>query len=120
MKVRVKFTTANTGACTLNLNSLGAKNIKTRAGNDPADGDVTGIRELTYDGTNFVLTVNQATTAEPGLVEMATDAEVTTGTDQTRYINAKQAKDNYKLLSFTTTNNWNSATNADVVITHNL
>lgn len=26
---------------------------------------------------------------------MATDAEATTGTDATRYINSKQAKDNY-------------------------
>lgn len=39
-KVRVKFTTANTGACSLNLNSLGAVNIKTRGGNDPSDGDI--------------------------------------------------------------------------------
>ena len=97
MKVRIKFTTANTGACSLNLNSLGAKNIKTRAGNDPADGDIAagGIIELTYDGTNFILPANKATTSEQGIVEMATDSEVATGTDQERYINPKQAKDNY-------------------------
>jgi len=96
-KVRIKFTTANTGACSLNLNSLWAVNIKTQAGNDPADGDIAAasIRELTYDGTNFVLNVNRATTAEQGIVEMATDAEALAWTDEVRYINAKQAKDNY-------------------------
>ena len=57
MKVRVKFTTANTGACSLNLNSLGAKNIKLIDGTDPLDGDIaaSGIYEFVYDGTNMVL-----------------------------------------------------------------
>jgi hypothetical protein len=38
---------------------------------------------------------NKATTAEAGISEMATDEEALAGTDQTRYINPKQAKDNY-------------------------
>ncbi len=37
----------------------------------------------------------QASVTNEGLVEMATDAEATTATDETRYINPKQAKDNY-------------------------
>lgn len=39
----------------------------------------------------------KASATNEGLVEMCTDAEATTGTDETRYINAKQAKDNYNL-----------------------
>lgn len=42
----------------------------------------------------------QATTTTSWFVELATDAEVTTGTNQTRYINAKQAKDNYALKTY--------------------
>jgi hypothetical protein len=46
-----------------------------------------------YDGTNFVLDQEDfATTANKGIVEMATDAEVVTGTDETRYVNPKQLK----------------------------
>lgn len=57
MKVLIKFTNHNTGAATINLNSLGAKNIKRLDGsalqaNDIADGM---IALLVYDGTNFQL-----------------------------------------------------------------
>jgi hypothetical protein len=57
MMVRIKFTTANTGACTLNLNGLGAKDIKARNGSDTSTGAIIAndISELVYDGTNFVL-----------------------------------------------------------------
>jgi hypothetical protein len=57
MLVRIKFTTANTGACTINLNGLGAKSIKTESGADPQDADIAAgsTRDLKYDGTNFVL-----------------------------------------------------------------
>ena len=37
-----------------------------------------------------------ASTTVKGTVEMATDAEALAGTDQERYVNAKQVKDNYK------------------------
>jgi len=49
--------TDNTGACTLNINSLGAKSLKTVLGADPADGhiDAAQIVPLCYDGTNFVI-----------------------------------------------------------------
>ncbi len=57
MKVRWKQATSNTGACTINVNGLGAKNIKTSAVADPAAADVLGsaIIEATYDGTQFLL-----------------------------------------------------------------
>lgn len=47
----------NTGACTLNVNSLGAKAIKDQKGDDPADSyiDANSFVMVGYDGTNFVL-----------------------------------------------------------------
>ena len=38
-------------------------------------------------------------TSAPGFATMATDVIATAGTDQTTYINPKQAKDNYLLLT---------------------
>lgn len=56
MVVNFKADTANTGACTINVNGLGAKSIKNRNGSDPRDGDVVmGMNQVQYDGTNFVL-----------------------------------------------------------------
>jgi hypothetical protein len=53
--ILVKFTNANTGAATLNVNSLGAKDIKKNATVALAAGDIsaTQILLLIYDGTNF-------------------------------------------------------------------
>lgn len=48
-----------------------------------------------YDGTGNKKRNAKASTTQEGLVEMATDAEANTGTDETRYINAKQAYQNY-------------------------
>jgi len=49
--------TDNTGACTLNINGLGAKSLKTVLAEDPGDGhiDASQIVPLCYDGTNFVI-----------------------------------------------------------------
>ncbi len=49
--------TDNTGACSLNINSIGAKNVKIPDGNDPGDAwiDASQIVLLCYDGTNFIL-----------------------------------------------------------------
>ena len=46
---------ANTGACTINVNSLGAKSIKKDYNADPAAGDLVANQMITivYDGTNF-------------------------------------------------------------------
>ena len=51
----INFTNANTGASTLNLNSLGAKSIKKQGSTALALGDITAgqIMCLAYDGTNF-------------------------------------------------------------------
>ncbi len=55
---RFKANTANTGACTINFNSLGAKTIKKVAGGittDLADNDIRVGQwvDLVYDGTNM-------------------------------------------------------------------
>lgn len=54
---RFKANTANTGAATLNVNSLGAKTIKKNYNQDLTTGDIVAnqIIEVIYDGTNFQL-----------------------------------------------------------------
>ena len=49
--------TDNTGACTLNINGLGAKSLKDVLGNDPNNShiDAAQIVPLCYDGTNFII-----------------------------------------------------------------
>lgn len=55
MEVNFKPTTANTGACTLNVNGLGAKTIKKNVSSDLATGDILAgqLVKVIYDGTNF-------------------------------------------------------------------
>lgn len=57
MVVRFKANTKNTGACSINVNSLGAKTIKKDQGADLSDNDIGAnqIVEVIYDGTNFQL-----------------------------------------------------------------
>jgi len=54
---RFKANTINTGAATLNVNSLGAKTIVKGVNTTLADGDIPAGQfcTVTYDGTNFVL-----------------------------------------------------------------
>lgn len=54
---RFKANTANTGAATLNVNSLGAKTIVKGVNTTLSNGDIAAsqIVTVTYDGTNFVL-----------------------------------------------------------------
>jgi hypothetical protein len=55
MVVRFKANTVNTGAATLNVNSLGATSVLRTDGSALADGDIAAnqIVEVIYDGTNF-------------------------------------------------------------------
>lgn len=55
---KFKTDVANTGAATLNVNSLGAKTIKKNIDEDLQTGDIGAgqIIEVTYDGTNFQVT----------------------------------------------------------------
>jgi hypothetical protein len=47
----------NVGACSLNINGLGAKNIKLSTGADPSNDDIIAAMPslLSYDGTQFIL-----------------------------------------------------------------
>jgi len=55
MVVEFKANTANTGACTINVNALGAKSLKVNKDLDPQDGYIKAgaIVLAVYDGTNF-------------------------------------------------------------------
>lgn len=63
---------ANAGACTLAVNGLAAKNIKLMDGNNPVAGALltTGVYQLVYDGTNFVL-LNPSPSGSGSLVLIA-------------------------------------------------
>lgn len=89
--------TLSGGETTLAISGLTATNIKvinsSGAKASPAAGDLkNGIPvNVKYDGTDFILqeykqaaTVSAATTSSTGTVELATNAEVTTGTDTAR------------------------------------
>lgn len=57
LSIKVKFTNANTGAATLNVNSLGAKSIVKSNGNVLSSGNIKAgqICHLVYTGSNFQL-----------------------------------------------------------------
>jgi hypothetical protein len=76
LRCTIKITNTNTGASSLNLNSLGAANIKTTSGNDPKAGMLlAGMEaEFFYDGTNFqLLNPNVTTSVQNSLFSSATD-----------------------------------------------
>lgn len=79
MVVHILFTTANTGACTLSLDGLTAKAIKTSAGSDPVDGQIPagGTETFIYNGTNWVLQTESAVTP-PGGGDVLGAANLTT------------------------------------------
>jgi hypothetical protein len=68
-----KANTANTGACTLNVNGLGAKAIKTKHDQDPANNDIEAGQIVTviYDGTNFQMQSQVASSAGAGDMVLA-------------------------------------------------
>lgn len=68
MMVTFKANTANTGAATLNCNSLGAKTIKKNNDQDLATGDIEASQFVTvvYDGTYFQMQSQSAQGIEVG------------------------------------------------------
>ena len=80
--VTLKPANANTGASTVNVNSLGTKNIKLPDGtNPPASAMLTaGVYILMYDGTNFVL-MNPSTTGTSHLGAQGSDIASASTTD---------------------------------------
>ena len=66
--------------------------------------------------TEFKAAANlQATTTTSGFVELATDAEVATGTDQTRYTNPLQLRTNSKSTTGTTTRATSDSTGSQTI-----
>lgn len=63
LMIQFKAGHANTGACSLNVNGLGAKTIKKNVDQDPVDNDIKAgqIVCVIYDGTNFQM-ISEANT----------------------------------------------------------
>ena len=82
-----KANTVNTGAATLNVNSLGAKTIVKHNDQTLADGDIEANQIVTvvYDGTNFQMQ-SQLGNAPSGSLTAATQAEQETGTSTSVYV----------------------------------
>lgn len=83
----------NTGSCTLNVNGVWAKTMKDVEWNTLATGSILSgaILKCQYDWTDIiVLSGLFATATNKGDVEMATNAEVLTWSDTTRYVNPSQ------------------------------
>lgn len=57
MTILFKPSASNTGASTVNVNSLGARNIKSTFGANPGANEIyaSNYALMTYDGTNFIL-----------------------------------------------------------------
>ena len=83
MRVGFKADVANTWACSLALNGLVAKSIKTYEWNDPANGDIAvgSIVNLTYDGTNWIL---------PPRRTAATSSQIWAWTNTSAYVTPAQ------------------------------
>lgn len=79
MTVKFKANTANTGAATLNVNSLGVKTIKKYVNQDLSDGDIRANQFVTviYDGTNFQMISQGAVTRK--VVSTTTEVSITNG-----------------------------------------
>jgi len=69
----------NSGAMTVNVSGLGAKNVKTKSGANPVSGDITSGRvyQLIYDGTNLVCV--DLGTAEDGAITPAKTSSAISG-----------------------------------------
>lgn len=97
----IKFTNANTGPATLNLNGLGAKTIVKNGAEALVADDIKAgqIILLGYDGTNFQIigggsggSSSPASETVSGIAEIATQGETDTGTDDTRFVTPLKLK----------------------------
>jgi hypothetical protein len=77
--ITFKANTGNTGACTLNVNSLGAKSIKVDTDVDPATGDIKAGQIVTviYDGVNFQLQTDVPFEVSPSSTNTLTNKRIT-------------------------------------------
>lgn len=87
LSITMKAVNANTGACTLNANSLGVRSVKRTDGTDPAAGDIPagGVIQVVYDGTNFVImnTTSADVTAAAASASAASTSETNAAASET-------------------------------------
>ena len=76
------LTSSGTGTVTISLGDPSASGA--------ASGTTYGSNGVTETSHTHQVRISAATTDTPGVIELATDAEATAGTDTTRAINAKQ------------------------------
>lgn len=110
---------ANTGACTINFNSIGAASIKLQDGSDPYTNAIIPdqIVEVEYDGTNMVLLNPQKSEVYADITTTTVSNTTTETTIFTRTIpaNALAAGDTVRLTVFgLLTNNTGSPQGADI------
>lgn len=55
LRIAFKASNPNTGPASIDIDGLGPRAIKRTDGTDPAAGDINGVTEFLFDGTNFVL-----------------------------------------------------------------
>jgi len=102
MRIKMKVDVANTGACTINVNSLGAKSIYKNVTKPLLAGDILAdqIIELVYDGTNFqLLSRKNSVVGDFGGDGSDSILNVTSGTTTLSAANA-----NYLVKNYTTIN----------------
>lgn len=98
-----KAGTSNTGACTLNVNGLGAKTIKDRRGNDLGDGDIASgqVVCVIYDGTNMRIIGRES--GKFGGTGVDGALSITSGTTTLSFASAQYLIKNYTSVSITGT-----------------
>ncbi len=128
--VKIKFTNANTGAATINLNGLGAVSMVHTDGSALISGDIPagGTALLQYNGTSFILinpinVVLAAVTASKvawwdankklTFVDYATAAELITGTDVLKIPNAASLEGKRSILFTSVSNSATGSSNID-------
>jgi hypothetical protein len=121
--VTLKPANANTGASTLNVNSLGTKNIKMPDGTALPSGvmSASGVYSLMYDGSNFVL-MNPATVINWLLARgtaLASASTVDIGTADSDYVEISGTTTITSLGSTTTRNHVWVRFQGMLTLTHN-
>jgi len=124
---RFKANTANTGACTINFNSLGAKTIKKAAGGittDLADNDIRAGQwvDLVYDGTNMQMQSQLGNTPSGGGSPGGSDGDIqyrvdgsTFGGSPLKRLSADvvEQRNGTTIQQFRVFRTWTSSTNHD-------
>lgn len=93
MRIRFFPSNANTGASTVNVSTLGVKDLRRGDGSAHVSGDIQAVAPVTYVFDNTAdhfkrnaEAVPDATESIKGKAEVATQAETDTGTDDTRMV----------------------------------